>query len=174
MIDLSHLHPMIVHFPIALIIIGFLSDLVGAITKRPFFTNAGLYLIVLGSLGTIAAYISGEIAGDGVTEAGALGAALETHENAATLALWSVIILAIMRITLALTKKMVGWKQWVMVALLALGVGAISRTGYYGGELVYKHAAGVQLSFGNFDLSGSSPTEELAEPAPTDSDNDSD
>ncbi len=83
MIDQSHLHPMIVHFPIALIIVGFLSDLIGVVTKRQFFTTAGLYLIALGSTGTIAAYLSGDMAGDGVAEVGALGAALEDHEGAA-------------------------------------------------------------------------------------------
>jgi len=172
MIDQSHLHPMIVHFPIALIIIGFLSDLVGAVMKRQFFTNAGLYLIVLGSLGMIAAYISGNIAGDGVTEMGALGKALETHEGAATLALWSIIILAILRVALAVTKQMAGWKQWAMVILLAVGVGTISRAGYYGGELVFKHAAGVQLSFGFGDPVDDISTEQLDEPIETDIDDD--
>lgn len=171
MIDLSHLHPMIIHFPIALIIIGFLSDLVGAITKRHFFTQAGLYLMALGSIGTIAAFFSGRMAGDGVTEAGALGMALETHEGAATLALWTVIVLAIMRITLAVTRQMAGWKQWVMVALLAVGVATISRAGYYGGQLVYEHAAGVQLNFGFGSPASDVSTEEPAESAMT-NDND--
>ena len=164
MFDQSHLHPMIVHFPIALIIVGFLSDLVGAATRRQFFKSAGLYLIALGSLGTVAAYLTGDMAGDGVTEAGALGAALEIHESAATLALWTMIILAILRIVLGFTKQMKGWKQWVMVALLAVGVGTIARTGYYGGELVYKHAAGVQLTFGNFDMEGLNQPNKAVEP----------
>lgn len=164
MIDQSHLHPMIVHFPIALIIVGFLSDLAGAVTKRQFFTNAGLYMITLGGLGLIAAYLSGDMAGDGVTEAGALGTALEIHEGAATLALWTMIVLASLRITLALTKKMTGWRQWAMVALLTVGVGTIARTGYYGGELVYKHAAGVQLTFGTADPSTATPSPENQKP----------
>ncbi len=29
-----------------------------------------------------------------------------------------------------------------------IGVLSIARTGYYGGELVYKHAAGVQFNLG--------------------------
>ncbi|MFZ1683652.1 MAG: DUF2231 domain-containing protein [Candidatus Zixiibacteriota bacterium] len=171
MIDQSHLHPMIVHFPIALIIIGFLSDLVGAFTRRQFFITAGLYLIALGSVGTIAAYLSGNLAGDGVTEAGALGTALETHEGAATLALWTMIVLAAVRVTLGLSKTMTGWRQWAMVALLALGVGTIARTGYYGGELVYKHAAGVQLTFGIVDPAGTGQSNEKTKSAqPQDND----
>ncbi len=171
MIDQSHLHPMIVHFPIALVIIGFLSDAVALVTKRQFFSSTGLYLIILGSVGTLAAYLSGNIAGDGVTEAGALGAALEVHEGAATLALWTMIALAILRITLGVTKQMTGWKQWAMVALLAVGVGTIARTGYYGGELVYRHAAGVQLSFGSsITESGSDATVQSTPPSKVDDD----
>jgi len=148
MFDTSHLHPMIVHFPIALVIIGFLSDLVGLISKKHFFTSVGLYLIVLGSLGTIAAYFSGGLAGEGVEEFGALETALDVHESAAVLAVWAMVILATLRVTLAVTKRMTGWLQWAMVVLMAVGVGAVARTGYYGGQLVYKHAAGVQLTFG--------------------------
>ncbi|MCB0753941.1 MAG: hypothetical protein KDC52_20890, partial [Ignavibacteriae bacterium] len=32
--------------------------------------------------------------------------------------------------------------------LFFIGVISIARTGYYGGELVFKHAAGVQLDLG--------------------------
>ncbi len=152
MIDLNQLHPMIVHFPIALVIIGFLSDMAGLVTKRSFFTSAGLYLILLGSVGTVAAYLSGDIAGDGIEEFGALGQALETHESAALLAVWSMAALGVLRLVLALTKRMTGWRQWAMVILLGLGMGTVARAAHYGGQLVYKHAAGVELTLGGFGL----------------------
>lgn len=146
--DLTHLHPMIVHFPIALIIVGFLSDLVGLVTKRDFFSQAGLYMFILGAVGVIAAFISGDQAGDGIVEAGALKQALEAHEEAATLAIWVVSIAAIFRLVLFLLKKFNGVLKMVSLVLGLLAVMAIARTGYYGGELVYKHAAGVQLDLG--------------------------
>ena len=146
--DLTHLHPMIVHFPIALLIVGFLSDIVGLITKRDFFTQAGFYLFTLGALGVIAAFITGSQAGDGIVEEGALKHALETHEGAATLAIWVTSIAAVFRIALFLLKKYSGVLKMVSLALGLLAVMAIARTGYYGGELVYKHAAGVQLDLG--------------------------
>ena len=61
MFDLTHLHPMIVHFPIALLIVGFLADAVGLIFKKDFFTKAGFYLLILGTLGVVAAYLSGNL-----------------------------------------------------------------------------------------------------------------
>jgi uncharacterized membrane protein len=153
--DLTHLHPMIVHFPIALLIVGFLSDIVGLLTKRDFFTQTGFYLFTLGAVGVIAAFVTGDQAGDGIMEEGALKQALEIHEEAATLAIWVTSIAAVFRIALFFLKKYSGVLKMVSLALGLLAVMAIARTGYYGGELVYKHAAGVQLDFG----SGTSSTE---------------
>lgn len=36
MFDTTHIHSMIVHFPIALLIIGFLFDFVGVVLKKNF------------------------------------------------------------------------------------------------------------------------------------------
>lgn len=146
--DLTHLHPMIVHFPIALLIVGFLFDIAGSITKRESFTQTAFYLIILGALGVIAAFITGDQAGSGITEEGALKQALENHEDAATLTIWIVSIVAAFRIALVLLKKFKGVLKMVSLALFLIAVLAIARTGYYGGELVYKHAAGVQLDLG--------------------------
>ena len=103
--DLTHLHPMIVHFPIALLIIGFLSDLAGLILKRNFFTQAGFYLLILGALGITAAYLSGLNAGAGVSEEGLLKQALETHQGAAVLTFWLVLAAALTRITVVYAEK---------------------------------------------------------------------
>jgi uncharacterized membrane protein len=149
--DLTHLHPMIVHFPIALLIVGFLSDLLGLIIKREFFTQAGFYLLILGTMGVIAAFITGDQAGSGISEAGALKQALETHEHAASLTIWMVCIAAVFRLALVLLNKFKGVFKMLSLALFLVAVLSIGRTGFYGGELVYKHAAGVQLDLG-FDF----------------------
>lgn len=151
MFDLSHIHPMIVHFPIALLIIGFLADITGMLLKKEkkaFFTKVGFLLLVIGTVGVIAAYISGEAAGEGVTEAGALGDALETHDSAAFLTLWLMIGTALVRIGAVIFNKYKGMVKIAATVLFFLGVLSIARTGYYGGELVFKHAAGVELDLG--------------------------
>ena len=56
MFDPTLLHPMIVHFPIALLIVGFVSDLLGALIKRDFFSKVGFSLLILGTLGVVAAW----------------------------------------------------------------------------------------------------------------------
>jgi uncharacterized membrane protein len=148
MIDTQHIHPMIVHFPIALLIVGLLADAAGLISKKDFFSKAGFYLLILGTLGVVAAYFSGNLAGDGVTEAGSLKQALESHEEAAELSIWLMSAAALVRIAFVAVKKYSGSLKWIAFALFLIGVLSIARTGYYGGELVYKHAAGVQLDLG--------------------------
>jgi len=82
MLDLVHLHPMVVHFPIALLIVGFLFELIYLITRNEFYSKAGFYLLVLGALGTFAAFLSGNLAEERIMETEALERVLETHEEA--------------------------------------------------------------------------------------------
>jgi len=162
MFDTSHLHPVIIHFPIALLIIGFLADIIGMVFKKEFFTKAGFYLLILGTIGVIAAYLSGNIAGEGVEEAGSLKQALENHEHAAELSLWLMVAAAVVRLAVVAAKKYTGVFKYAALVLFLAGVLSIIRTGYYGGELVYKHAAGVQFNLGfDFNSPGTQTPEEV-------------
>ncbi|MDD8016953.1 MAG: hypothetical protein PHP42_01140 [Bacteroidota bacterium] len=149
MFDLTYLHPMIVHFPIALLIIGLFADIIGVIFKKEFYMRTALYLLVLGTLGVVAAYFSGDFAGEGIVEAGSLKNALETHEDAAKITVWVMSFVAVTRLALVLMKKYKGLLPIVSVLLFAVGVLTMARTAHYGGQLVYKHAAGVQLQIGS-------------------------
>lgn len=173
MFGLPFIHPMIVHFPIALLIIGFLSDVVGTVWKKEFFSKAGFYLLILGTLGVLAAYFTGNLAGDGLTEAGPLKQALELHEEAAELSLWLMAATAVLRIAFVLTKKYKGVLQWAGLLLFFVGVLSVARTGYYGGELVFKHAAGVQFSLGaSFDTGNTNEKNSTADESSDNYDND--
>ncbi|MDP4175328.1 MAG: hypothetical protein Q8933_15240 [Bacteroidota bacterium] len=148
MIDTTHIHPMIVHFPIALLFVGFLSDFISLFYKKEFFSKTGLYLLILGTLGVITAFYTGNLAGDGISETGALKQALETHEDAATLTLWIMLSAALLRIAFVWMKKYSGAFKYLAFFVFLVGILSLARTGFYGGELVYKHAAGVRLNLG--------------------------
>lgn len=138
------IHPMIVHFPIALIIVAFVSEIVGVILRRDFYVKAALLLLIVGALGAIAAYVTGDEASHTVGDSGAIRAALEMHEEAGEFTLWTVIIAALIRALFAFKHWMHGWRQWVAVILLAACVAAVGRTGYLGGELVFRYGGGVK------------------------------
>jgi uncharacterized membrane protein len=149
MFTATHLHAMIVHFPVALVLVAFLSELIGLILKKQFYSQASLYILILAGLGAIAAYLTGDAAGDGM-DGGSLLKALEAHEEAATFTLWLTIAAAGAKIALYLVKKEMRWLKVMAFVLLLTASGSVALTGYLGGQLVFKHAAGVELGIGNF------------------------
>jgi uncharacterized membrane protein len=149
MISSTHLHAIVIHFPIALLIIGFLTELVSLFLMKPFFKQMAFYLLLLGTFGTVVSYLSGDAAGEGM-EGGSLGRAIELHEEAATIALWLTITTAVLYLLVFIFKYNRKWVRVVSVLLFACVVGAIARTGYLGGQLVYKHGAGVELGLPDF------------------------
>ena len=60
MISLSHIHPMLVHFPIALIVIGFVADFASLVFKKEAcLSKAGFYLLIVGTLSAVFALLAG-------------------------------------------------------------------------------------------------------------------
>lgn len=143
---------MIVHFPIALLLAGFLSQVIGLVSKREFFRNAAIYLLFLGTIGSIAAYFSGDFAGEGIEE-GPLEGPMELHEQVAGITLWLSIATALFSIGVFYFKSSMAWTRWLSTLLFAAVVGAVSYTGYLGGQLVYRHGAGVELALPDFNTS---------------------
>ncbi|MBK9980891.1 MAG: DUF2231 domain-containing protein [Saprospiraceae bacterium] len=146
MLSATHLHAMIVHFPIALLMAGFLSEVISLFSKNQFYRNAAFYLLVMGSLGSAAAFLSGSYAGEGVEE-GPLEGPIELHENAALLTLWLSGIVSVFYIAIFLLKYKAAWTRVTAILLFAALIGSLARTGYLGGHLVYNHGAGVELTF---------------------------
>jgi len=146
----AHLHAMIIHFPIALLMVGFLSEIIALFYNRILFRKIAFYLLLLGAVGAIAAYLSGGYAAEGI-ETGRLAEAIEAHEEAALITLWLAIITAIYRATLLFFKYERPWTKWVGILLFAALVGSIINTGNLGGKLVYEHGAGLELKLPEFN-----------------------
>jgi len=140
---------MAVHFPIALLITGFLFEIVSFFYKKQFFRQSALYLLVLGMLGVLISYIAGHAAGEGVEE-GPLNKAMGLHEQAATISLWLTLITALLYAGIYFFKYNNNWLRIIATLLFAGVIGSIARTGYLGGQLVYKHGAGVELALPDF------------------------
>ena len=140
---------MAVHFPIALLMVGFLFELISFFYKKDFFRQSAFYLLLSGTLGTVVSYLSGNAAGEGMEE-GTLNKAMELHEQAATIALWLTIITALVYAIIYFLNYRKSWLRMIAVLLFAGVIGSIARTGYLGGQLVYKHGAGVELALPDF------------------------
>ncbi len=150
---MQNIHPIVVHFPIALFLTGFALDVIGHLLQRETLKQAGLILVVLGALGALAAMLTGQFAEESVEErlSSAGERVLETHEDLGKLTAYLLLAIAAVRLIL-MTTWLRGWRWAAGIALGiylimgVVGVGALTATGYYGGELVYRYGAGVQLS----------------------------
>jgi uncharacterized membrane protein len=150
MISATHLHAMIIHFPIALIIVGFITEIISLFSKKVFLKNTAFYLLILGLLGVVFAYFSGGFAGEGIEE-GPLKKPMELHEQAALITLILAILTTLFKTLFFFFKKNSIWVKWIGMLLFSSLVGSVARTGYLGGQLVYSHGAGVELALPDFN-----------------------
>ena len=132
------LHPAIVHFPIALLIASVVLDVCGVGFRRASLTQAGFYMLIIGSLGATAAVLSGP---EHAAKDAASLTVLHRHELFAALMILCCLILVGMRLGNA-----EGLYGTGTVGYLALGgvlIVCIVLTGYFGGQMVYDHGVGV-------------------------------
>ncbi len=141
MFDTSHFHPLIVHFPVALLITGFVFDFVYLFYKKEHcLSKAGLYLLVLGTLGAFAGYFTGEFFTPEFK--GAAGELKENHELFAKITMFVMLAASALRIYLLIKKKEQSPLKWLVFSLVFVGTISVGITGYLGGKIVYDHLIG--------------------------------
>jgi uncharacterized membrane protein len=142
MIETAHLHPMLVHFPISLITVGFFADLLYLIYKKDWLSNTSFFLLILGTLGAIAAVTTGLFFTSEPTEGEVVGI-FEIHERSGIITLILLIILSAIRIWLSRKSDKKPYFQWILFILYFLAMSAVSFTGYMGGKMVYSYFLGI-------------------------------
>jgi uncharacterized membrane protein len=140
--DSSHFHPMLVHFPIALLIVGFLFDVIGMFFKKEkCLSTTGLYLMILGTIGSIAAFLTGEYFTKEMT--GIAGEMKENHEVFAKFTMYTMIIASTFRIWIVVLKKSETFWKWIILVVYLIGAVSVGYTGFLGGKLVYNVMIGL-------------------------------
>lgn len=149
MISIYLVHPMLVHFPIVLLITACAMDIIVLsikkdLTSRQCLSMIALLALLLGTISAGLAAIFGDIALDKAISLGFPRSPLETHETFAliTIAVYSVHCL--LRL-LALWRRfsLRGYIGWVSAIPGMVGVVFLIFTAYYGGELVYHFGVNV-------------------------------
>lgn len=135
-------HPMIVHFPIALLLTAVALDAAGFVLKRPALTQGGFYALCLGCAGAIAAYLTGGSAKHALVRTPEIRTLVGLHQSAALAVVGLSGLLVLFR--LWNVRRLQGKPVGLYFAGAVLLVGAVSITGWYGGEVVYGHGGGVQ------------------------------
>ena len=142
MFDLPHLHPMVVHFPIVLIMVGFLADILSLLFKKEkCLSTMGFYLEILGVLATIFTVGTGYFLTSPMD--GEAGALREQHELFAFLTLGTIIVAAFFRILLVYLKKEETKLKYVALGIFFLSFIFVTITGHLGGTLVFEYLVGI-------------------------------
>jgi uncharacterized membrane protein len=149
--DIGFYHPLIVHFAIALAIVGVLFRWIAFTGTAKFAGPAAAALLLLGTGAAVVAAQSGSDASVDVEALPGAAAFVRAHEE------WGLrtrnILLAIS--ALEVFAVLVTRRDWARAALVgsgALGLAAlvcVVETGERGGEIVYAHAGGVGTRSGD-------------------------
>lgn len=137
------LHPSVIHFPIALSLVGVLLDLLSRHRRGRPLEPAGLVLMVLAAAGGIVAVLTGEAAHDEAVVPQAAAALVARHEQLGEIAMWALIVLAAARIALAARGWFRGAAAWAYVLAAAVVAGLVGYQGHVGGQLVFRHGVGT-------------------------------
>lgn len=138
------LHPLVVHFAVALPFVVILLELINLILKRRTIGVLSFFLLLLVSLIFVAAYFTGIVDGKEVydqlsDEAKNL---LKEHKILGIYLLVGSFVTLLFKLLSVLIRHK-AFKAIYMLLLFAIAVGLLEQ-GKYGGELVYTHGANVK------------------------------
>jgi len=153
MTALPNIHPVVVHFPIALAFAALAVEVASLIARRQaWLERSAALLSALAAAGAGAAYLAGRQAADtiGVIPAAA-EAVLADH---ADLGLWTLVglaIAAVIRVVSSVRDRQLavsrlGALRAAGLVALLIAVGLITRTADLGGALVYRYAVAAQTA----------------------------
>lgn len=137
---LQNIHPLLVHFPIALLPAATLIYCIAILGRRETWAWMGLWMLVMGALGAAAAVATGLWAAPGVMLAVSVKEnLLLPHRN---------LMLAVLALSTILTLWAIAARplpdrgRYAFVALLIVTVALIAKGADYGGRMVYDYNAG--------------------------------
>jgi len=142
-----NVHPMFVHFPIALLFTSALLDLLAYSMPgrmRVLLRDVGSVLAIVGALSAVVTYLTGRAAAQAVLLPGMAHALVNAHWQWAFWTVWYFAALALVRIGLLVAGRTLGRNATAALALLGLiGLGLLFETADRGAELVYEQGVGV-------------------------------
>ena len=137
---LQNIHPLVVHYPLALLSVAALLYLLTWIAGRPGWAWVAFWMLILGTAGALAAAATGLYAEDAVMVARTVRAHLLVHHKQLMLA--TVGLATAGSLWAALAPPFPGRARPVFILLLIAMVAVMTVGADYGGRLVYDYNAG--------------------------------
>lgn len=139
---MQNIHPYFVHFPIALLSVGLLWDLLGIILKKESLKNAGWWAQLFGTAAIVITAITGLIAANTVVHNDAAHEIMETHKTIGLIVAGVFILLFIWRSILKTMLPSRNLQQLIYLAIGGLAVITMLYGSHLGGKLVYEFGVG--------------------------------
>ncbi|MEO8233094.1 MAG: DUF2231 domain-containing protein [Ignavibacteriota bacterium] len=133
---LASIHPKVVHFPIAFLMLYPVMELLFIFTRKDFFSKAAFLFLTVGVIGALFAVLSGNQAFGLVKNWTAEGKDIfNNHQTYANLTVWFYAILLVVRYFLFVKKKLNRMAIIIIFVLSLLGGYFVYQAGNYGGKL---------------------------------------
>jgi len=137
---MQNIHPYFVHFPIALLSIGLLYDLLGIIFKKDSLRNAGWWAQLFGTVAIAVTAVTGLLAESTVAHSDISHEIMETHKTLELIAVGIFVLLFIWRST---RYRYAGLPLLIVYLIIgASAVGIMFYGAHLGGRLVYEFGVG--------------------------------
>lgn len=138
-------HPVLLHFPIALLTAAVTVDAAALLWRRPNWQRGAYALLVAGTVGAAAAVLSGNADASAYRQTD-VAAAIQDHEDLGTATLLLFLIMVLGRLPGILRPRQHRWAPWLWLAAGLLGLVLLYLTSYHGGGLVYERGVGVRAA----------------------------
>jgi len=140
-----NIHPILVHFPIAIILLAVLMDLLSFFLPDKWWDALKTTILyAIGTVSALAAYYTGTLAADSVFLPSGAQSVLNEHADWALWTVWFFGIYAVLRILLHWYQKVDQRTVRIGLFLIALpGVFFLYETGDHGAEMVFGYGAGT-------------------------------
>lgn len=140
-----NIHPMLVHFPIVLLIVAIIFDLLQLfLTKYDWLKKSALALYLLGTIALIITFFTGRTAADGLDIPANVIPAVTDHADWAEITLWFFIAFSVVRLTIGIWFKSLKKIISVQIVLIGLaGIYFLYQTADYGAKLVFGYGLGT-------------------------------
>ena len=137
-------HPLIIHFPIALLSLAVLASLAEVFVKPEWLTKSRLWLYILGSLSAVVSVLTGRSAADTVSPPFNAEMTLSQHADNAHLVMWYFVSFTLLQLILPKFLKTDGiWVRLAYFLVACFGLSLLISAGDLGAKLVYKYGVGT-------------------------------
>jgi uncharacterized membrane protein len=135
------LHPALVHLPIAFVVLAFFADVIAKVTKRESLRHVGFWSMVAALVGGVLTIAAGYWDMDHAALSGDTHEYVHLHLRIGWLLAGCLTVLTIWRWRIRQQARRAVTAPYALAALIVFALTLFQ--GWFGGEMVYSHGAGV-------------------------------